>query len=53
MKRDARDMLAAFSAKLGPLAQPPAIFPRIFDPATLVSAAVKQALASAKPPAAA
>jgi hypothetical protein len=49
MKREAREMLAAFSNKRGQLAQPAAAFPYILDPATLVSAAVKQAFASAKP----
>jgi hypothetical protein len=47
MKRQAREMLAAFSA------QPVAIFPSIPDPATLIDAAVRQAIASAKRTAAA
>jgi hypothetical protein len=47
MKRQAREMLAAFSAP------PAAIFPNIPDSATLIDAAVRQALAAAKRTAAA
>jgi hypothetical protein len=49
MKRDARAMLAAFSNKGGPLAQPAAAFPSIPDPAILVDAAIRQAFASPRP----
>jgi hypothetical protein len=49
MKRDAREMLAAFSNNSGPLARPAAAFPNIPDPATLVEAAVRQAFASSRP----
>jgi hypothetical protein len=43
-------MLAAFSNRVGPLPQSAASFPRIADAATLVGAAVRQALAAGKPP---
>jgi hypothetical protein len=49
MKRDAREMLAAFSNNSGPLARSAAAFPNIPDPVTLVEAAVRQALASSRP----
>jgi hypothetical protein len=50
MKREARMMLAAFSNRVGPLPQSAASFPSIPDAATLVGAAVRQALAAGKPP---
>jgi hypothetical protein len=50
MKREARMVLAAFSNRVAPLPQSAASFPAIPDAATLVGAAVRQALAAGKPP---
>jgi hypothetical protein len=52
MKREARVILAAFSNKGGPSAQPAPSFPGIADPAAL-DEAIKQAFALSKPTAAA